>query len=114
VPAQLLGDWYLQTADVAEILGVMCTSHPTAGNCNLRLNLAPTSYSFHGTSPAGSGDVVVNNTEIDFFNAPCGVTVGRYTWTLTPGVLSFTPLNDDPCGRSEYLASNKSFYRQQP
>jgi hypothetical protein len=59
------------------------------------------------------GDVVVNNTEIDFFSAdvyglklPDGV--GRYTWTLTGGLLNFVPLNQDPCPRSATWLANRS------
>jgi hypothetical protein len=113
VPAQLMGDWYLQTAAVDVAIG--CSKPITGSTCRLRLNLASTTYSFAGTAPSSRGDVVVNNTEMDFFNAaqctqqgPEGL--GRYTWTLTGAVLHLSPLNQDPCGRSSYLANN-NFYR---
>jgi hypothetical protein len=113
VPAQLLGAWFLPPAAVDARIG--CQEPLNAGTCSLRLNLTATKYSFAGTLPSGPGKVVVNNTEIDFFSAPqCTFQlpegVGRYTWTLTGGVLHLTPLNDDPCGRSQYL-DNESYYR---
>jgi hypothetical protein len=114
VPAQLLGAWFLSPAAVDSLIS--CPKPIVDGPaCLLRLELTATTYSFVGTLPPGPGEVVVNNAEIDFFNAsqcqlelPQGV--GRYTWTLTAGVLHLTPLNADPCGRSEYLI-NQSFYR---
>jgi hypothetical protein len=107
VPAQLLGDWFLPPAAVEAAVGVSCPSPQTTLNCFYELTLAPTSYrlvfrdaSFSG---AGGGDAVVNNNEIDFFNGVnCGLQlpdgVGRYTWTLTGGLLTLT-LISDPCGR---------------
>ena len=114
VPAQLLGDWFLTPAAVDALIG--CPKPLKAGTaCLLRLSLTATTYRFGGTLPPGPGDVIVNATEIDFFNAPqCDQKlpdgIGRYTWTLTGGVLHLTPLNADPCGRSEYLTS-QDFYR---
>jgi hypothetical protein len=113
VPDQLLGDWYLPTAAVDA--AVVCDKPVTASTCRLSLNLSATKYKFAGTRPSSPGEVVVNNTEIDFFNAAqCAQQglegVGRYTWTFPSGVLHLAPLNNDPCGRSAYLA-NQSFYR---
>jgi hypothetical protein len=108
VPAQLLGDWYLPPAAAEAAVGVSCPSPATTSNCFYDLTLAPTSYKLvyrdGGFSGAGNGDAVVNNNEIDFFNGQqCGLQlsdgVGRYTWTLTGGILTFT-LISDPCGRS--------------
>jgi hypothetical protein len=109
VPAQLLGDWFLPPAAV-ESVGYPCPSPPTAANCFFQLTLTATTYlqiRLDGIvkQPDGKGDVVVNNNEIDFFNdafegclyLPDGV--GRYTWTLTGGVLDFT-LISDPCLRA--------------
>lgn len=107
VPAQLLGDWYLSPAAVLA-LGNSCPSNPNAVNCFAKLTFTATTYQqgFQPPHPDGpaQGDVVVNNDEIDFFNGVlCGLQlpdgVGRYTWTLTSGVLRFVPLNQDPCGR---------------
>lgn len=114
VPAELLGDWFLQPAAIDAVIG--CPSPVKAeAACALRLHLMPTTYSFAGTLPPGPGQVVVNATEIDFFSAlqcihklPDGI--GRYRWTLAGGVLHLAPLNDDPCGRSQYLV-DQSFYR---
>ncbi|GAC1472139.1 MAG: hypothetical protein PVS3B2_08560 [Candidatus Dormibacteraceae bacterium] len=112
MPAQLVGDWFLPAAAVDAL--ITCPKPLTLQTCNLGLSLMATSYRFHGTLPPGAADVVVNNTEMDFFNerycqqGPEGV--GRYAWTLTGGVLRFTPLNVDPCERGAYLR-NQSFYR---
>ena len=108
VPAQLLGAWFLPTAIVDASVGCVKPLNPKT--CNLRLNLLETSYNFQGTHPAGPGDLVVNNNEIDFFNARECKSIGRYTWTLSGGVLHFTALNTDACGRSAYL-QDRSFYR---
>jgi hypothetical protein len=111
VPAQLLGDWYLPPAAVEAAIGESCPSPATTSNCFYDLTLAPTSYKLvyrdGGVSGAGNGDAVVNNNEIDFFNGQqCGLQlpdgVGRYTWILTGGILTFT-LISDPCGRSRRL-----------
>jgi len=114
VPAQLLGVWLLPTASVNATIG--CQAPLSVATCRLSLNLTGTGYSFAGTLPSGPGEVVVNNTEIDFFNAsqctsqgPAGV--GRYTWNLASGGLHLAPLNSDPCGRSTYLM-NETFYRK--
>jgi hypothetical protein len=100
VPAQLLGDWFLSN-----------------GYCPLiKLTLAATTYHLAHYGDSSSGEVVVNNTEIDFFNAmPCGLQlpdgVGRHMWTLTGGVLHLTPLNQDPCPRGAFWLANQSYSR---
>jgi hypothetical protein len=109
VPAQLLGDWFLPPAAVLD-LGYTCPLHPNDLNCFAKLTFAATTYQLGfkalGANPPGQGDVVVNNNEIDFFNGVnCGLQlpdgIGRYTWTLTGGVLSFT-LISDPCNRASF------------
>jgi hypothetical protein len=65
---------------------------------------------------SGTGDVVVNNTEIDFFNGVvCALQlpdgVGRYKWTLRGGVLQFKLLNHDPCNRAAYFSENVTYTR---
>jgi hypothetical protein len=87
-----------------------CPSPVTAANCFFELTLTTTTYSqafsaIGGKQDAGQGDVVVKNHEIDFFNGVlCGLElpdgIGRYTWTLTGGVLHLT-LISDPCPRQE-------------
>ena len=112
LPVELLGDWLLPTAAVDA--AVACHKPLLAASCWLRLTLTATTYAFSGPYAEGGGDVVVNNSEIDFFtSASCALNrffVGRYMWTLTGGVLHFTSVNDDPCARHSYLA-NQSFYR---
>jgi hypothetical protein len=108
VPAQLRGDWFLPATDLVDVTGVPCPSPATAANCFVQLTFTATTYHQELTASAstlaGSGDVVVKNSEIDFFNGVlCGLTlpdgIGRYTWTLTGGFLHFT-LISDPCPRS--------------
>jgi hypothetical protein len=113
VPTQLLGAWFLPPAAVAALeFNTPCPSPLTAATCFFKLTLAATTYQMEGTGIDNvAGDVVVNNTEIDFFNSPCGIGladggVGRYTWTLTGGILHFAPVKQagyfgDPCGRLE-------------
>lgn len=109
VPAQLLGHWFMPPESVVSV-GYPCPTHPTAANCFFELTLTATTYvqtRLNGTvsEPDGKGNVVVNDNEIDFFNdsfegclfLPNGI--GRYTWTLTRGVLYLTDLSD-PCPRA--------------
>jgi hypothetical protein len=110
VPAQLLGDWFMPPAAVEPVSGVPCPSPATVTNCFFQLTLMATTYhqaytASGGKQAAGQGDVVVINHEIDFYNGViCGLKlpdgVGRYTWTITAGVLYFT-LISDPCTRWE-------------
>jgi hypothetical protein len=79
VPAELAGSW---------ALGEFC----------LRLN--GYTYDFG----AGRGNVVVNGTEIDFFNGEaCGKAlpdgVGRWKWAVDGTKLTMSLLGGDPCGR---------------
>ena len=53
---------------------------------------------------AGSGNVVVNSSEIDFFNgAACGKQlpggVGRWEWVVNGNTLTLSQSGADPCGR---------------
>ncbi|HEY8863630.1 MAG TPA: hypothetical protein VIO37_05615 [Candidatus Dormibacteraeota bacterium] len=53
---------------------------------------------------AGKGNVVVNGTEIEFFNGEaCGKVlpdgVGRWKWAVDGNTLSLSLLAGDPCGR---------------
>jgi hypothetical protein len=113
VPAQLLGDWFLPPAIVIAVEGNSA--------CRLlQLTLTTTTYQLTHDPVCGvfssSGDVVVNNTEMDFFSADvCGLKlpdgVGRYRWTLTGGLLNFIPLNQDPCPRGASWLANRSYSR---
>lgn len=112
VPATLLGDWFLPPAAVIAAEGaVNCPSPATAANCFIQLNLTATLYHVSlMQSPTGSGNVVVDKNEIDFFNGGnCGLQlpdgVGRYKWTLAGGGLKLTRLNKDPCGRDSVFAN---------
>lgn len=73
-----------------------------------RLLLNGNSYAMSSPAGSASGNVVVNGTEIDFFNGnPCTIPppggVGRYAWRIAGGRLYLTALNADPCGRSDEL-----------
>jgi len=93
VPAQLLGDWFQPPAVVKDFDGsAVCVL--------LKLTFTAATYQITHTALGvcgigGSGDVVVNGTEIDFLNGAgeCANTVGRYTWTLTSGLLYFTVIS---------------------
>jgi hypothetical protein len=118
VPTQLLGDWFMAMPPtvIEAVTTVPCPSPPTAENCFFQLTLmATTSHAYLLASRSVdllTGDVVVNNNEIDFFNGvycelnqglhlPDGV--GRYTWKLTGGLLYLTNISD-PCTRSHFLS----------
>ena len=124
VPAQLIGRWLLHT------------SKPDPGlaldgiiNGKVQLTLTATTYRVEAVSNnpnprnPDSGAVVVNKSEIDFFNETSGEPlchlqlpngVGRYTWTLMGGVLHFAPVIQggyagDPCGR--LVLADQSYMR---
>jgi hypothetical protein len=80
------------------------------------LTLTATRYVLRDTAEQGSGDIVVNDNEIDFFSGTlCSLVlpqgVGRYHWTLQGAQLHLAPLNTDPCGRIDLLA-NQNFIRR--
>ena len=118
VPAQLLGGWYVLPADINAIVGYMACQLPsTPAQCSVQIVFTATTVTWPNDLgfPSCCGDVVVNGSEMDFFNdSGCGIPLpaglGRYTWTLTGNVLHFTSLNQDPCDRFGWLA-NRSFYR---
>ena len=62
---------------------------------------------------AGSGNVVVNGSEVDFFNgAVCGKQppdgVGRWEWAVHGNTLTMSQSGADPCGRRLAGTYNKS------
>jgi hypothetical protein len=64
------------------------------------LTLTPTG---NATTANATGNVVVNGSEIDFFErAWCGTYlpegIGRYRWTLSGESVNFVKLAPDPCG----------------
>jgi hypothetical protein len=112
VPPELLGDWFLPPAAVEDIESTTCPSPTTGATCFYQLSFTAQTYRQAFTArggkqqAAGSGEVVVNGNEIDFFSGVlCGASapddVGRYTWSITGGVLRFK-LISDPCPR-DYL-----------
>jgi hypothetical protein len=113
VPAALLGDWFLPPAIVVAVEG--------DSNCRLlQLTLTTSTYRLTHDPACGvfasSGEVVVNKTEIDFFNADaCGLKlpagVGRYVWTRTGVLLHFAALNQDPCPRGAAWLDNRTYSR---
>jgi hypothetical protein len=118
VPIKLLGGWYVMPADINAIVGyTACQLPSTPAKCSVQIVFTTTTVTWPNNLgfPSCCGDVVVSNSEVDFFNdSGCGIPLpdglGRYMWTLTGSVLHFTPLNQDPCDRSAWLA-NRNFYR---
>jgi hypothetical protein len=121
VPTQLIGDWSLSAEALDAILQVsgnsQCPKPLSVQTCMASLRLTATHYSWVSDLPLDTraGDVVVNQSEMDFFNGPaCGLKlpqgVGRYTWTITGAVMRFVALGPDPCPRSVWLA-NQSYTR---
>ncbi len=80
------------------------------------LILSGTDYSSAGPLGSGTGNVAVNGSEIDFFNGsicptPLPGGIGKYRWTISAGLLIFSPLNSDPCPRAPFLADLKGWQR---
>ena len=103
-PVQLIADWELT---------------PFAPNPNNAVDLIvnATTFSFETSGDTNFGDLVVNGTEIDFYNGDgCGLTlpdgVGRYRWSLQGATLSFTPLAQDPCGMRSTHLSNQIYAKR--
>ena len=94
-PAELIGTWYQIASGTAA------------------LTLTATVYVLRDSGEQGSGDIVVNGSEIDFFSGTlCPLVlpqgVGRYQWTLHRTTMHLVPLNKDPCGRVDLL-TNQSY-----
>ena len=94
-----------------------CPKPLDVSTCTVRFKLTATNYGWVTNLglDARLGDVVVNHSEIDFFNGPaCGMKlpagVGHYTWTLTGAVLGFASVGNDPCPRRVWL-DNQSYTR---
>ena len=69
------------------------------------LILAGTSFTFFYNNPSGTavGDVSVTGDTITFSNSNRSSGIGIYQWSVRDGVLTFLPLNSDPCPRAQYL-----------
>jgi hypothetical protein len=89
VPAQLAGIW------VDQLPG---------GNAEY-LILAGTSFTFFYNNPSSTavGDISVTGDTITFSNSNRCSGTGIYQWSVTDGVLTFVPLNSDPCPRAQFL-----------
>jgi hypothetical protein len=55
------------------------------------------------------GNIAVNGNQVAFFNGPCDA-VGVYQWSVHGGILHFTLIGDDPCGRRPDL-DNRDYRR---
>jgi len=69
----------------------------------VRLTIGEVSYRASHGGGGGSGQIVVNGNEIDFFSsALCGLYlpegVGRYRWRIKGGMLHLDAIGKDPCG----------------
>jgi hypothetical protein len=110
VPAQLLGGWYMQPADINAAVGyTVCQLPSTPAQCSVQIVFAATDVTWPNNLGFISccGNAVVNGSEIDFFNdTVCPTPVGRYTWIVTGSILRFTSLNPDPCPRFGFLANH--------
>jgi hypothetical protein len=98
VPVQLDGAWR-QVADPSVVM-----------------ILTDNYYSSAGPLGSGYGNVVAKGSEIDFFNgsqcnSPLPAGIGKYRWTISGGLLMFSPLNTDPCPRAPYLADLKGWQK---
>ena len=94
-----------------ELIGTWSRLQGSSNYTPTVLVVRDTGFTIRAYGTQGSGSLVVNGDEIDFFNSgPCPGPVGRYQWTLTGGTLHFAALNADPCDRKGFLA-NQSYTR---
>ena len=108
----------MQAQEADTIAGHQCPKPLAVATCTFKLTITPTTYAWTTNVPGftfGSGDVLVNGSEMDFFNGDqCGellpAGIGRYGWTLSNGTLRFKSLNYDSCPRQPFLA-NQSYDR---
>jgi hypothetical protein len=99
VPAELDGAWKQVATDPTVVMILTGTDVSTAGPLG-----------------SGVGKVAVNGSEIDFYNGTeCNIAlpggIGKYRWRISAGLLTFSPLNSDPCPRAPYLADPKGWQR---
>ena len=98
VPAELAGQWRL-------------VDQPA-----ITLTLSGSDYTLVGMSDTGKGNVVVNGSEIDFFNGsvcdiPLPHGIGMYRWTISAGLLTFRAYGSDPCPRYDLLHDSSGWQR---
>jgi hypothetical protein len=117
VPNELLGDWFLPPEAEATIWGFAapCPANPTPKNCFIQLTLTTTTEHLQikagAMQDAGTAQVVVNGSEIYFFDSSfCGLKlpdgVGHYKWTLTSGGdLQMTTISEACSPRDQFLAT---------
>lgn len=108
VPAALVGDWFQPQSVVRDFDG-------NSACVLLRLTLTATTSQVTHTAlgicgSGGSGDVIVNQSEIDFYNGSgeCADAVDRATWRITTGLLYFTSIST-PC--RAFLALHNAWSR---
>lgn len=76
----------------------------------LRLSLRGTSYTAQvvGTPDSGNGKISVEGDTIKFSDSDrCPDDPGgTYTWNIEDGILTFTLIGEDPCGRTGFLVGH--------
>jgi len=94
-PTELLGRWKTTLAS-----GEAAT-----------LSVYETAYRISRGGLAIGGQLSVTGTTATFFGVANCEGVGTYTWQITAGTLTFTPIGErDPCPRADVLVGN-SFER---
>ena len=69
----------------------------------LLLTLRGTGYTVQATGGTGAGGIIVEGDQITFSDSNRCEGTGVYTWEVVEERLRFTPVNDDPCGRADFL-----------
>lgn len=69
----------------------------------LFLTLDGNGYSVQAAGGTGSGRIFVEGDLITFSNSNRCEGIGTYRWSFENDRLRFTPVDDDPCGRADFL-----------
>ena len=95
-PPELLGSW--------ELMLVGAQDEDPSATEQVTLDIAEHSYRVHRGPILVGGKITVRGDEIEFSHSTLCEGRGTYRWTLAPGSLTFTPIQEDEChGRAEYL-----------
>ena len=79
----------------------------------LFLTLDGNGYSVQAAGGVGAGRIFVDGDLITFSNSNRCEGGGTYRWDFVDERLRFTPVNDDPCGRADFLP-RATFGRVEP
>jgi Rieske Fe-S protein len=76
------------------------------------LTILRTGYQVDRGFGFGRGNISVDGDEILFSGSDLCEGAGTYIWQIEDGVLTFTPVDDDPCGGRRAILIDRLYERQ--